>query len=354
MVFKYKEIEVECKIQPSMTIIEKQKTSIINNKNIKIVDGVECKIHEIINCDEIEIIPTNDVEIKLLEELRRDTISTSTNTYISSVDPTIHSNLTNDTLNDDYVWINKTSGELFTCIDKTPDKNIWVGQLGTLIIGKDITIEGIVSEDMVAYFNYDKKSGNIIKSVVNNIEAISYGVNLSRLSVNGKAAYFNRDKLVVKNSELFSFTGDFTICIHIRPSGNNWTMDLFNKDKYNEFNIIMNTDLTISFSHGNSVDYKKYTSSLKLIKRDYNFMAITRVNGLVSIFIAHEFDELNYDNYVNMELFGNDFNDTTDITSSNKDLIIGDGDRGNFYGRLDDTYFFKRGLNIAELNIIKK
>jgi len=41
---------------------------------------------------------------------------------VKNTDPTITENL-----DIDKIWVNKKTGDLFTCIDNTPDKNIWVG-----------------------------------------------------------------------------------------------------------------------------------------------------------------------------------------------------------------------------------
>jgi hypothetical protein len=48
---------------------------------------------------------------------------------IRTVDPTIYENLQKDIL-----WVNKTSGEIFTCIDNSTDANIWRGTASGKII----------------------------------------------------------------------------------------------------------------------------------------------------------------------------------------------------------------------------
>jgi len=44
------------------------------------------------------------------------------NTVVRTVDPTIYENLSKD-----IIWVNKRTGEIFTCIDDTIDANIWRG-----------------------------------------------------------------------------------------------------------------------------------------------------------------------------------------------------------------------------------
>ncbi len=55
--------------------------------------------------------------------------SSKTITY-SDVNPTPKTNPSTK----EVLWVNTTSGEVFTCTDNTTDLNYWVGQLGTLII----------------------------------------------------------------------------------------------------------------------------------------------------------------------------------------------------------------------------
>jgi len=56
------------------------------------------------------------------EELYNISDDITINTIIRTVDPTIYENLEKDIL-----WINKRTGEMFTCIDNTIDRNIWRG-----------------------------------------------------------------------------------------------------------------------------------------------------------------------------------------------------------------------------------
>ena len=48
--------------------------------------------------------------------------NTELTTIIRSTDPTIYENL-----NKNIIWLNAKTGEMFTCINNTQDKNIWVG-----------------------------------------------------------------------------------------------------------------------------------------------------------------------------------------------------------------------------------
>ena len=49
--------------------------------------------------------------------------------YVNTGNPTININLRVPYAS----WVNLTTGEIFICIDTTPDVNVWVGQRGTTI-----------------------------------------------------------------------------------------------------------------------------------------------------------------------------------------------------------------------------
>ena len=53
--------------------------------------------------------------------------TTSSWDYDEATDPLV----TTNPITMPVTWVNKTSGELFVCIDNTPDSNVWVGQAGT-------------------------------------------------------------------------------------------------------------------------------------------------------------------------------------------------------------------------------
>jgi hypothetical protein len=55
--------------------------------------------------------------------------NTEMTTIIRAVDPTIYENLDKN-----IIWLNSSTGEIFTCIDSTQDKNIWVGTKSGKII----------------------------------------------------------------------------------------------------------------------------------------------------------------------------------------------------------------------------
>ncbi len=65
----------------------------------------------------------NEFECQTAQEsLYEEGIDFSIDAIVRMVDPTIQENLERDQL-----WVNKKTGDIFTCIDSTPDKNIWVG-----------------------------------------------------------------------------------------------------------------------------------------------------------------------------------------------------------------------------------
>jgi len=124
--------------------------------------------------------------------------------YILKQDPTI-------TINPKklYVtWMNLTSGELFICIDNTPDDNAWRGQLGTMI-GGDVSDPNTVLLLPLAtesgYADFSPKghtftpSGGMSISTADN----EYGSSLHIDGVDGRGE--------IPSSSDFDFTGDFTV-----------------------------------------------------------------------------------------------------------------------------------------------
>jgi hypothetical protein len=348
MIFKHKNDEVSKKIKLDRAMIDGAKASIIKTKLVN--EDRKDDINNIIENDimligetteEIEFLKKGEVsQVKELYQTKDAFIITSL------TDPKTNTNISNDELDMGIIWVNKISGEVFTCVDNSIDNNIWVGQLGTKIIPMNLTIEGIESNGLVTHFNFDEMKGKNFKSTTNNVDGNSKNVCQTTIAVNGKSAYFKGNgEIKLSQPKLFELD-DFTICYWVRPTTQWWNQNHLWKDQKNEFGIFQDTDLKLNLSYGNRDQgvLSLNTSSFSLDLNDWNHITIKRESGVVTF----------YKNKISDTSIIKSGDIVNTIGKSNNPLIIGTGNRGGFKGFIDDLYIFNRGLSIAEITKINE
>jgi len=341
MKFKYKTITISKKVELDKIKIQSQKHSIINNMNIK-SDGVSKK-YENIDPDDIILEAEDEYEQKLLDEILTENETTDVRIIIQDTDPRLDSNVRPITNTQEFVWINKLSGEIFTCTDYTYDKNVWVGQLrNTAIVPQGYTLDGILNDGLICYFDCNKINGNKILSN-NDLYAISKNVTNSKISVNNKSLYFKGNGYAkITNDELFR-TQDLTITYWVRPRTSWWNQNHIWKDALNEFSIYQDTDRCIHFQFGENFNYKHYTTDQSISLNEWTHISIIRKDCDCTILINNI--EVSY----TLELNGDDIQT---VGWSWNPVHIGIGDKGSFKGYIDDVYIFNRALDVLEIDKI--
>lgn len=341
MKFKYMTITVNKKIELDKIKIQEQKLSIINNMNV-MSDGLTKK-YPIINPDDIILEAEDEFEQALLEEIEVDNTTSDVKILVKETDPDGSSNVRPSTSTQEFIWINKRTGEIFTCLDYTNDNNIWMGQIKeTAIMSPEVTLEGIENNGMVSYISFDIMDGNQLCSEVNDIKIHTDNISLSDKSLNGKCSYFKGSASgKFTHEELFRFQ-DFTVCYWVKRRSSFWNMNHFWKEE--ELNIYndRNGDIHFNYSDG-SGNSKAHDFPLGLPNDQWVHIAIKRVHGTSSLYING--NPVTF----NLNITGADF---TEISHGWTQMHIGNGSRGGLKGYIDDNYFFNRGLTDNEITII--
>jgi len=113
-----------------------------NNEKLNAINalwGYTCYIKDgivrLIDSDSVDRVPTDDEENEI-EQWVPDTNSSDSTTSESTANNVMYLNenpKSNTNPENKQIIINSKSGELFSCTNCTTDKNIWIGQLGTVI-----------------------------------------------------------------------------------------------------------------------------------------------------------------------------------------------------------------------------
>jgi len=262
-------------------------------------------------------------------------------------DPAYNENLvTKYTEDKDLLWVNKTTGEVFVCISKTYDKNIWIGQLGTKITPPSLTLEGVTSKGLILHLPMDKVQGSKIKGADGLIWGTKKNTNIKKGMVD-KCLYFKGNSSVTMDSEsIFRLTGAMTICYNVKPRTFGWRQNHFWKDYNGEYALTQETDGSLTFYYGDGTSYKSFNTNSSLTLNQWHRIAIIRDDsGNVTIRINEKTQSLT------QRLYGSSF---TKIDWSWNPLMIGNGYAGGFKGYIDDMYIFDRALPAYETDIINK
>ena len=176
MIFKFKNYKVSKKISLNKETIDACKVAII--RNLLINQNINNEI-ENIDDKKIELIGETVEEINFLNGeyngLSIPPYYNMINTKIinSSENPKTNTNISSEDLKLGILWINNVTGEVFTCIDNTLDKNIWIGQLGTKISLKDVTSKDNTRNGFFVIFKIiGKKIKKIIDCIIRAIKRI--------------------------------------------------------------------------------------------------------------------------------------------------------------------------------------
>jgi len=115
------------------------------------------------------------------------------------------------------LWLNTNTGEIFVCIDNTPNNNIWIGQKGTIIKSGNVqsveltnedntnNIENVVNDnekiDLIAFYDFNDN----VNDKIGNFHGIWYG-NEQYVNDNnyGKVAKFDGKSYVIINTPNFN------------------------------------------------------------------------------------------------------------------------------------------------------
>jgi hypothetical protein len=338
MIFKYKELEIQLFPELDMKKIRDNMKSFIMNKNIDSTSKVDVLKYANINEADIIIIPETPEEIALLAQEEMNTISSNTNTIISNTNPQINSNINNNSLNDNFIWINKASGELFMCVDPTIDANVWIGQLGTKIRPASFTN---IQDDLLFHYSMDSYKGNTLSSS-NACEATMKNCKFVDGKI-GKCLQFVGNSYITINDFLPNLTGKIEMNLFIYPESFSSRQNIISKSFAGELSVVQEKDGTISFYFGNSGNegsgqYNVFRTTQSIPLKVWSHLTIKRID------------------YQTAEIYFGDtliptvpfVNTIVSVGASTSPLYIGTGYAGNYIGRMDDFFFHTRNLSTLE------
>lgn len=338
MKFKYKDIEISKQPELNIKAINDHKKSFIENNNIKIFNGVETKIYPDIISDEIILIPETIEEEQLLAKDIISTVANNTSLYVSNSNPTITSNIESPLLNESIIYINKVTGELFTCIDNSINQNVWVGQNGTIVKPTGIST---INDGLIMYFNMENMVGSKLYSS-NNI----YGTMTNCKLVAGKignALSFKGNTYITLEKTNFDLTKQLDINFWLYPDSFNSRQNIMSKSFSSEFSVVLERDGTISFLFGNSAtegtgQYNMFRTITPIVLSNWTHISIQRV--------AHNIVNIYFNNQLVQQIVPRIVTDV--IVNSAYNIYLGTGYAGGLYGTLDDVYFHNRNITVDE------
>lgn len=340
MIFKYKELEISLSPELNMKMIHDNKKSFINNRNIKVENGIEALIHPTIVESEIIMVAETPEETVLLTQDEISSISSNTNTYISNINPQITSNINNVALNENFIWINKISGELFMCVDPTIDANVWIGQLGTIV--KPTGFETI-SDDLLFHLKMDEITGTTVSSTTP-ISGVSTNCKIVPGLINNCLQFVGNSYITI-DKFLPNLTGKIEINLFIYPESFASRQTIMSKSYAGEFSVVQEMNGTLSFLFGSSGiegqgQWNTFQTTQPVLLNTWNHISIQRVD------------------YQNARIFYGETEIPTvpiinkivsvGASASTVPFYIGRGYAGYYRGKMEDIFFHLRNLSNDE------
>ena len=170
------------------------------------------------------------------------------------------------------IVINSKTGELFNCINSTINKNIWIGQLGT-VIDNNYEIDGFDffnDNSAIAFYKFDRNAhddGGIYNGVPNMTRYLQHGTVYSLLS--------SSDTSITVNDLPFDDTTEvITVCAWLYWNGKYSTMpfgfsgnDMYVNNGYG-FNTGNGDMIGISKTEFSTINKRKWAYHIITFKRD--------------------------------------------------------------------------------------
>jgi len=283
------------------------------------------------------------VENPIIHEIIDKNLKTQDNQKLKIIyrveDPTIDSNIDTDIL-----WVNKVTGEIFTCVDNTINQNIWQGQLGTLI--QPNTVPNIYS-DCILHLPMDDIVGDRLEEKSNNYNVRARNCNIGVGQVNSSVKFKWNSNVKVLNSWNLTINETFELNFWIKVDSLSRRSNIIHKAYGGEFSVVLETSGAISLYYGscgcNCWPYSHIVSNPDTVKVG-NWYHITIIrNNINSVsFMINNIPKSPYQSTYRV----------SSIESSYNPILIGSGYQHSLNGSLDDLWFHNRILTQQERDYI--
>jgi len=278
-------------------------------------------------------------------ELKQNTLKI---TY-SNDNPTINVNLPVGS-----VWINKTTGEVFICVDDTPNRNVWVGSFGTIIEPSEFFKVDIFNDNSIIAFYRFNYSTNDETGIYHGYKlgAASYAPGIFDRAIDLGEIPHDMNGFLVKNIPLFD---EMSFSLWVYKYSNNQInpyISLAYQNIYNGillyenngyFKIIINNKIYV-FSKSKYIPTKTWKLiSLNILKNPVQ---------KVELFIDGEFIDEIY--YINDDFVLSKYSlNNCLILGQDQDTYCGGFEMSqSFMGKFDHFRIFSRPLTHDEHKIL--